>query len=288
MNLYRLTWLGSSPAGAQKPFSVLFWHTICYSSGMKARFAAWVVLTMCALLTRAGSAPAPAAATTAANGTNEVPAPKPPGDIYTNSLDMVLLKTPAGFWAGRYEVTQKEYQKVAGSNPSQFAGENRPVDSVSWNDAMDFCRKLTEQDSKELPPGFYYTLPTEDEWQALMADAKLDDAVTSLNAPRGGTSPVGSLGPNSLGLYDTRGNVMEFCLGDDSKPYRVLHGGSWEDFIEVNLRPVFRFYCMPDEHKNTFGFQVHSETKVGRRRKLFKAALGRALKKGDCQAGKRR
>jgi formylglycine-generating enzyme required for sulfatase activity len=228
---------------------------------MKVKFAAWLVLAMCAFLTPAGAAPAAGGATpalakpAAANGTNEVTPPKPPGDIYTNIIDMVLLKTPAGFWTGKYEVTQKEYQKVAGSNPSQFAGETRPVDSVSWNDAMEFCRKLTAQDSKELPPGFYYTLPTEDEWQGLMADAKLDDAVTSMNTPRGGTSPVGSLGPNSLGLYDMRGNVMEFCLGDDSKPYRVLHGGSWEDFIEVNLRPAFRFYCMPDEHKNTFGFR---------------------------------
>ena len=204
-----------------------------------------------------GNPVTPPAKKAAAKATNEVDTPKPPGDIYTNTIDMVLLKTSASLWAGKYEVTQKEYQELVGANPSQFSGDARPVDSVSWNDAVEFCRKLTEREleKKELPPGFYYTLPTEDEWHSLMADAKLDDAVTSLGTSRGGTSPVGSLGPNSLGLYDVRGNVMEFCLGDDSKPYRVLLGGSWEDFIEINLRPEFRFYCQPDERKNTFGFR---------------------------------
>jgi formylglycine-generating enzyme required for sulfatase activity len=189
--------------------------------------------------------------------TNEELTAKTPGDLFTNSVGMLLIKA-GGFWVGKYEVTQKQFQKVAGSNPSAFSGEERPVDSVSWSDAMDFCQKLTEKDvkDKKLPGGYYYTLPTEDEWQTFSADASLDDAVTSLNAvPRQGTAPVGSLGPNSLGLYDTRGNVMEFCLGDTDKPYRVLLGGSWADNIDINLRKEFRFYCTPDDRKNTFGFR---------------------------------
>lgn len=198
-------------------------------------------------------------ATNAPSGTNAVAEAKVPEDIYTNSIDMVLIKLPGGFWAGEYEVTQKEYQKIMGSNPSAFGGDTRPVDSVSWNDAVDFCAKLTtyELETNAVPKDFYYTLPTEDEWESLVADATLDNAVTSQNgASRGGTSPVGSLRPNSLGLYDVRGNVMEFCLTDTSKPYRVVHGGSWQDSIEQNLRPEFRFYCTPEESKNTFGFRV--------------------------------
>ena len=190
--------------------------------------------------------------------TNEVKEPEPPGAKYTNSVGMELLKLSEGLWAGKFDVTQKEYQKVMGSNPSAFSGEMRPVDSVNYNDALEFCRRLTEQDLKEqtLPKGFYYTLPTEDEWQGLVADAGLETAVTSLNGTsRQETSPVGSLAPNSLGLFDVRGNVSEFCLGDDSKPYRVLKGGSWHDFVEVNLRPEFRWYCQPDERQNTFGFR---------------------------------
>jgi formylglycine-generating enzyme required for sulfatase activity len=189
-------------------------------------------------------------------GTNDVQTPVVPGDHYTNSIGMELVKV-GSFWAGKFEVTQKEFQQVTGSNPSAFGGENRPVENVSWNDAMNFCAKLTARElkAKDLPDGYFYTLPTESEWENLMAGASLADAVTSQNGPRGGTARVGSLGPNQLGLYDTRGNVMEFCLGDTGKPYRVLRGGSWQDRIEVNLRPEFRFYCKPDDRQNTFGFR---------------------------------
>lgn len=190
--------------------------------------------------------------------TNEVKEIKDPEDIYTNSVDMVLLKV-GGFWAGKFPVTQAEFQKIMGYNPSAFSGGTRPVDSVSYDDATEFCRKMTENDLKEqfLPKGYYYTLPTEDEWQTLVGDAGLDSAVTSLGADsRSGTSPVGSLAANNLGLYDIRGNVSEFCLGDDSKPYRVLKGGSWQDFTEINLRPDFRWYAKPDERRSTFGFRV--------------------------------
>ena len=181
---------------------------------------------------------------------------KAPGNDFTNSAGMELIKV-GDLWAGKYEVTQKEYLKVAGINPSSFVGDNNPVDSVSWNDAMAFCQKMTEKDIKEkkLPDGYYYTLPAEDEWETLTGDASLGDAVTSQNGPRGGTAPVGSKGPNGLGLYDTRGNVMEFCLGSPDKPYRVLRGGSWQDRIEINLRKEFRFYCTADDSKNTYGFR---------------------------------
>ena len=76
------------------------------------------------------------------------------------------------------------------------------MDNVSYNDAVNFCQKMTEQDvkAKKLPDGYSYTLPTEDEWEALSGDASLDDAVTSQNGPRNGTAAVGKLwGPNRTG-----------------------------------------------------------------------------------------
>jgi formylglycine-generating enzyme required for sulfatase activity len=198
----------------------------------------------------------PPAGVRAPLGTNADETPSTPADDFTNSVGMELIKV-GGFWAGKYEVTQKQFLKVAGYNPSAFPGDDHPVDSVSWNAAMDFCQKLTDADLKEkkLPDGYYYTLPTEDEWETLTGDATLDTAVTSQGGPRDGTAAVGSLSPNSLGLYDTRGNVMEFCLGDTDKPYRVLRGGSWADNIEINLRKEFRHYCTPTDSKNTFGFR---------------------------------
>ncbi|MDB6064510.1 MAG: hypothetical protein JWR26_718 [Pedosphaera sp.] len=113
--------------------------------------------------------------------TNVVVVPTTPGDLFTNSVGMELVKVPGGFWAGKYEVTQKEYKKVMGSNPSAFPGELRPVDSVSYEDAVAFCTKLTEMDLAEnaVPLGFYYNLPTEGEWESWAADTSLADSVTS-------------------------------------------------------------------------------------------------------------
>jgi formylglycine-generating enzyme required for sulfatase activity len=122
---------------------------------------------------------------------------------------------------------------------------------------MTFCKKMTELDlkKKKLPEGYRYVLPTENEWSNLVASATMDQAVASLTVRRTAPTTVGSLAANSLGLYDVRGNVMEFVLSDESQPYRFLKGGSWADFVEVNLRPEFRWYCRPDEAMNTFGFR---------------------------------
>jgi len=180
-------------------------------------------------------------------------------NVVTNTVGMVLVKISAGLWAGKFETTQDAYEKIAHNNPSAFQSRERPVDSVSWNDAMAFCAKLTDKEraAKELPDGFSYTLPTEDQWKNLMGDASLSDAVMKLN--NGGcssTAPVGSLGPNSLGLYDMRGNVMEWVLDAHDPSYRILKGGAWDTFVEINARPEFRWYARPDEAKNSYGFRV--------------------------------
>jgi formylglycine-generating enzyme required for sulfatase activity len=174
----------------------------------------------------------------------------------TNTIGLVLVKISPGFWAGKFETTQDEYQQIAHANPSTFKGMQRPVDSVSWNDAMAFCQKLTAKEQAELPDGYSYTLPTQDEWLLLMGNASLPDAVMQLNGNYSSTATVGSLGANNLGLYDMRGNVMEWCLDPQDKPYRVLKGGAWDTFLPVNARPEFRWYAKPDEVKDSFGFRV--------------------------------
>lgn len=180
------------------------------------------------------------------------------GDNFTNYTGMVMVRISPTLWASQYLVTQTAYQTVMGSNPSRFSGPNNPVDSVSWNDAMSFCERLTELEAKQmmLPEGMAYTLPTQGQWESLMAGAPLSQAVTSEKTRRTGTAPVGSLGANRLGLYDVRGNLWQWTLDPKDKAYRVLRGGAWDAWIEINLRPEFRWYSNgPEERKEIYGFR---------------------------------
>ncbi len=80
-----------------------------------------------------------------------------------------LVKLTAGYWLGKYEVTQGQWEAVMESNPSNFAeaGNNAPVEKVSWKSAIEFCQKLTEREGTagRLAPGYEYTLPTEAQWE---------------------------------------------------------------------------------------------------------------------------
>ena len=79
--------------------------------------------------------------------------------------------------------------------------------------------------------------------------------MTSSSRQRSGTARVGTLPPSGAGLYDLRGNVAEWCSDPRDGAYRVLRGGSWADWIEVNLRSDFRIMVAPQDAKNTFGFR---------------------------------
>jgi len=169
-----------------------------------------------------------------------------------------------GFWMGQYEVRQGEYVAIIGANPSGFPGDpNRPVESVSWLDATNYCAKLTEQQlaAGRIPAGSHYRLPTEAEWEyAARAGTSTrfsygdDPTLTSLAsnawyAANSGamTHPVGQKAPNPWGLYDMEGNVWEWCLDwygqypggfatDPQGPssnvigVKVIRGGAWDAF----------------------------------------------------------
>ncbi len=135
-----------------------------------------------------------------------------------------------GFWAGKYLMTQSAFEAAGGTNPSTFRRPNRPVDTISWDAAMAFIQTLNDFERKagKLPQGYHYTLPKESQWSMLSADANIDLAATSRVNTLTSTQDVGYSEPNKYGIYDSIGNVWEWCLDDfDDKGDHSLRGGCW-------------------------------------------------------------
>ena len=185
------------------------------------------------------------------------------------------------FMLGLHEVTQSQYERVMGKNPSQFKGAVNPVDRVRWKDAVKFCRKLSELPA-EKSAGRVYRLPTEAEWEyACRAgtttkysfgddDSELVDYAWIDGNSGGTTHPVGGKKPNAWGFYDMHGNVWEWCqdrYGDysgqavtnPSGPIfgsdRVFRGGSWYDAAE-RCRSADRYGDYPSRRISSGGFRV--------------------------------
>ena len=183
-----------------------------------------------------------------------------------------------GFFLAETECTQAQWEAVMGSNPSNFSGADRPVERVSWYDAMEFCRNLTtkQRDEGILPEGWEWRLPTEAEWEfATRAETvgtrhgELEAiAWWSGNSGRQ-TQPVKQKAPNDWGLYDMLGNVWEWCadwngayptgsitdpLGPESGASRVIRGGSWRDDSN-NVRSAYRFERDPSGSNLNLGFR---------------------------------
>ena len=162
----------------------------------------------------------------------------PTNEVERGSDESQHPVTLSGFYMSRYEVTQREYLAVAGTNPSYFPGEvNRPVEQVTWYDATNYCHLLNVREGR-LGSGWAYRLPTEAEWeyacragtttpfhygQNLLSGMAsfhgkseyIGGVGTSNNSSgilMGGTAAVGGYAPNGFGLYDMHGNVFEWCL----------------------------------------------------------------------------
>ena len=200
------------------------------------------------------------------------------GPVHTVELD--------GFWMGKYEVTQAQWEAVMGSNPSRFKGADLPVETLSWGDCQQFISKLNERGDG----GF--ALPTEAQWEyACRAgtttpfyfgetisteQANYDGNYTYGNGAKGAyrekTTPVGSFPANAWALHDMHGNVWEWCAdwydenyygkcprqnptGPSSGALRVLRGGSWLSYPR-NCRSGCRYWFDPTCAYNVGGFRV--------------------------------
>ena len=153
-----------------------------------------------------------------------------------------------------HPVTQSEYKSIMGNNPSQFSGDDNPVDSVSWYDAIQYCNKRSEKEGlipcytgsgENIRCNFYatgYRLPSYSEWQYAASNCEKDKYIYSgsndidevawyVGNSEGTTHPVKQKKPNGLGIYDMTGNVWEWCQGQyvyDAKK-RDCYGGGFGD-----------------------------------------------------------
>jgi len=214
-----------------------------------------------------------------------------PPDEKDRDLDedpLTQVTFPSGFWMGKFEVTQEEYERIVGTNPSWFKGDpSRPVDQVSWEDAVAYCARLTQTEfaAGRLPLGYVYRLPTEAEFEyACRAGtttryshgddldySQLADYAWYAANGSGTTHPVGGKNPNLFGLHDMYGNVWEWCLdwyrdtypgGSTVKPTgpvlgvsRVFRGGGW-DYRASSCRSAYRNNVLPTRRANYLGFRI--------------------------------
>jgi formylglycine-generating enzyme required for sulfatase activity len=151
------------------------------------------------------------------------------------------VRLAEGFWIGRTEVTQAQWQAVMDANPSQFKGGERPVERVTWDEAMEFCRRLTETErtAGRLPAGAVYTLPTETQWEYACRAGTMTPSASATqmratswlhNEHNHQTQMVGKLAENAWGIADLVGNVAEWCLDEDPEvpQQRIARGGSYD------------------------------------------------------------
>ena len=207
-------------------------------------------------------------------------------ELFTNEHPQHRVKITNGFFMGSTEVTQAQYREIIGQNPSRFEQEDNPVELVSWNDAVKFCKRLSEKEGRT------YRLPTEAEWEYACRAATTTPFYTgeTINTTRAnyagkyaygnGTKgvdrkkpiSVGSFPPNAFGLHDMHGNVWAWCQdwygkdyystspaadpqGPSTGVFRVFRGGSWA-FNPGGCRSAYRRWGTPEYRSSDSGFRI--------------------------------
>ena len=224
-----------------------------------------------------------------------------PGGTFTmgdedGEVDEPAHKVEVGpFAIDKFEVTQEEYERVMGANPSKFKGRKNPVEQVRWSDAVRYCNERSRVEGLE--PAYDlktwtcrfeadgYRLPTEAEWEYAAragaataysfgdSDSKLQQhAWFKVNA-RGKPKPVGQRRPNAWGLHDVHGNVWEWCndfykvdyylegpkkdpKGPESGKNKILRGGCWNSNADA-CRSAYRYNENPAYTDACFGYDIY-------------------------------
>ena len=206
----------------------------------------------------------------------------PPGSYLRGAKTTKPVILTEGFYLGKYEVTQEEYEIIVGKNPSKFKTKKLPVENVSWNDAIEFCNALNLKE--RAPSGWKFSLPTEAQWEyACRAGTTTKyhwgDEINPNNAnyqesKLEKTRWRGSYRKNPWGFYDMHGNVWEWCLDWygtlnstlQVDPYgskgteKILKGGSFSA-EGSRLSPNERHKKQPDQKRETRGFRISLQKK---------------------------
>ena len=196
-------------------------------------------------------------------------------EAFGDEQPLTRVQLSRGFWLGKYEVTQSEWQAVMGPNPSRFSGCGRcPVEQVSWESAHAFIRQLNGRAG--MPR---YRLPTEAEWEYAARAGASGDRYGNLAAiawywdnSELRTHPVGGKAPNAWGLHDMLGNVWEWVqdwygaypggpvmdpTGPGSGSSRVVRGGGWSGSSgAIGCRSSNRWSAQPHTGGNIIGFRL--------------------------------
>lgn len=184
-----------------------------------------------------------------------------------------------GFFFSETPCTQAQWSLLMPHNPSKFRGANLPVEQVSWEDAREFARKLTEFHHQQglISAGWSWDLPTEAQWEYACRVRKSGEfhgpidsvAWYQLNSQKR-THPVGTRQPNDWGLQDMHGNVAKWCLdwygqypfeavnhpvGPPFGTFRVYRGGGWSDAARC-CRSAYRGRSVPDFRSSNIGFSL--------------------------------
>lgn len=184
--------------------------------------------------------------------------------------------TLSDYYIGTCEVTQGLWQEVMGSNPSDTKGEDLPVTNITWHEALQFIEALNRR------TGQHFRLPTDAEWVYAARGGEEQNAFRYAGSnhlyevawakgnSEGTPHSVMQKQPNSLGIYDMCGNVMEWCYdwyasypnsdeinptGPSTGEYKVAHGGAWRA-SEMFCRPSIRTYDLPDKGYDYLGFRL--------------------------------
>ena len=193
------------------------------------------------------------------------------------------------FFIGKYPVAQAQYRAVMRNSPSKFNGSQRPVERVSWHNAITFCQKLSQKTGRQV------RLPTEAEWEyaakggnqtrcyEYAGSNNLNEVGWHSKNAGNGTYPVGQKKANEIGIYDMSGNVWEWCMDEWHESYKdkpdhlksngnepwgemnlnknddsphLLRGGSWSNLLATFCRSAFRNDYSAHGRNNNYGFRV--------------------------------